>query len=179
MSQFREYTVKIRSDGANISIISTYGSNQLSSVVAQDGLEDTNFGAACVAHKNAFFSLPASSTSPPCTVSVSGRWVQVTAGGTPTGDVTTLGSTINVPVGNSGDLILYVEAGDFTAQYKINAGSFTTFTDATTINVNDGDVLYFKSDTAAAQETMNGSVVDSDTARTVDAFSLLNSSSAP
>lgn len=176
MSQYREYTEKVFITPTQIIITTSFASgNVLSTEVARDGSENTNFSAAMLAHKATTVSLPPTSTAPPCTVSPIGKWIKVAASAA----FATLGNVIHVPTGNSGVLVLHLESVSGTAKYKKNAGSATTFTDLTEITVADGDLLTFSVVSLPEQDTMEGRVVDKDTGRDVDSFALMNSTITP
>jgi len=175
MSQYREYTTSVFINDDEIILTSRFGSNTLSSTVARDGSEETNFKAACWAHRNSVVSLPPSSTAPPCYVTVHGRWNKATASGT----VTTATATIEVPAGNSGILSVILDDDSFVTSYRIGAGSWVAFNSGDTITITDGQLLSFKVDSLTEQYSINGTVTDDDTGVLIDAISLMNTSVAP
>lgn len=176
MSQYREYSESIFITPTQIIITTRLGANTLSTEIARDGSEDTNFAAAMIAHKNTTVSLPPTSTAPPCNVDVIGKWIKLAE----SDSFSTLGNVINVPAGNSGVLVLHIDQNfSGTLSYKINTGSVTAFDDLDEITVADGDILYFLIATLDEQDTASGRVEDKDTARLVDSFALLNSTITP
>lgn len=177
MAQYREYITEYRISSADIVMTSTFiGGVQKSDTVVRDGSMDTNFKAACAAHRDTVLSLSPSSTSPPCYVAVRGKWIKTHTGATVTSDA----ATIKVPSGNSGKVKVYFEFTDTgTMKYKIASGSFTTITTGTEITLTDGQTLTLQGLTMAEQEFVNGVVTDSDTGVDLDTISLMNNAFTP
>lgn len=177
MAQYREYTTEYRISTADIVMISSFtDGTQRSDTILRDGSMDTNFKTACAVHRDIVLSLSPTTTSPPCYVSVRNKWVKMT----PTTTVTSNVAIIKVPTGNSGKVKVYWEATDTgTVESKIASGSWTTATNGIELTLTDGQTLTIRGITMAAQEFINGTVVDSDTGITLDAISLMNSTPTP
>lgn len=175
MAKFYNIATTIFITDTEIIVTSIFGSNVKSTTVTRGGSEDTNLAAAIVAHKAAFLSIAPSSTSPASYVSVLGKWVKLT----PSANVTSDNAVVNVPTGNSGVLVLHLDPTSYIVKYSINGGTLTAFTDGNTITVTNGQTLKFQGLGLATQDFVNGYVVDSDTGRTLDAFSLMNSTPTP
>lgn len=177
MAKYYDYISEIRASATEIVIKSTYGPDQISTPVVRDGSEETNFKAACWAHKQAFLSLPASSTSPACYVVDRGLLIASTASAT----VVTTPTTIVVPPGNSGVLVWQLDpiTGTGTIEYKINSGSYSTLAHGGTVTVTNGQTITIRASTLAELEFINGSIVDQDTGKEIEVFSLMNSTPAP
>lgn len=172
MAQYRQFTTTVFITDANLIVTTVLsGGLQMSDVVVRDGSEDTNFATVMNAHKAAAIGSSPTAISPPCYVATAGKWIKVQAAGT----ITTPATKINVPPGNSGDLILNFDAGSFTMAYILNGGSPTTFSSGDTLTVADQDTLAFKVTSLAPQELASGEILDSDTESTLDTISLFNS----
>lgn len=172
MAQYRDYTSQIRISDDSIIINSSFSNGtQMSSTVARDGSMDTNFKAACAAHRDAVLGLSPSSTSPSCYVTTPGKWIKMV----PSGTLVTLDAIINVPAGNSGVLVFYLDVTPYTVKYSHNGGSYVTFVNGDTVTVANGDTLKLEAFSVATQDFINGSVSDQDTGKLLDAFSLFNS----
>lgn len=174
MSQYRRYTTDVFISDANIIVTSTFGPNTLSNTIVRDGSMDANFKTALAAHRDSVLSLKPSSTSPACYLVTVGKWVKSTNSGTVVSD----NATIKVPTGNSGVLVLHLDATSYVTKWSKNGGAFTTFVDGATVTVADGDTLKFEGLALVAQDFVNGTVTDQDTGVQLDAFSLFNSTPA-
>lgn len=173
--QYRKLLADITVDDNNITIVATIGGNILSASVVRDGSEETNFKAAMWSFRQTLNETTPSATSLPCRVLTPGKWFKNISSGT----ITTPATVIDVPTGNSGGLILRRDSTSATVQYRINAGSWTTFADGDPITVADGNTLAFKATSVPETETVNGSVEDTDTSVTLDSISLYNTTPTP
>lgn len=72
---------------------------------------------------------------------------------------------LSVPGGNSGQVVLTfaVATGSGTPQYRINSGTWTTFTSPTTINVSDTQTLGFRINGLGAGGEYDVTATDNDT----------------
>jgi hypothetical protein len=176
MAQYRQFNTSVFISDANLVVTTTLANGlQLSDVVVRDGSENTNFATVMNAHKAAALGSNPSAISPPCYVTTAGKWIRGQAAGT----ITTAATKINVPTGNSGNLILNFDAGSFTLKRIKNGGSATAFSSGDTLNVADQDTLAFQVTGLAEQDVVNGEVVDSDTKSQLDTISIVNTSPAP
>lgn len=173
--QFREYTTTVSITDDQITITSKFASSQVSDVVTRDGSEDTNFAAIANAHKAIALDAGPVATSPRITVLTPGRWNKAYLGGS----FVTPSTVLNVPVGNSGHIILRRDAGSFTMTKSPNGGSFASFDDEDEITVVDGDTLAFGVSSLDEQEQAYGYVIDKDTGNIIDYIQLLNTTPAP
>jgi hypothetical protein len=173
MSQYREYITRYRISSADIVIISDFvDGSQKADTILRDGSMDTNFKAACAAHRDVVLSLGATSTSTPCSVLLKNKWVKMVASATVASNV----ATMKVPTGNSGILVVHLDTTGYTVKYSLSGGGFTTtITDGGTITVTDGQTLQFEALAVASFDFQNGSVTDQDTGVQVDVISLMNS----
>lgn len=169
--QIRIYNSEIKITDTVINITSTFsGGNQISTDVARDGSMDTNFKAACAAHRDSVLSLSPTSTSPPCYVSTKGKWIKTNISAT----VASEDAVIKVPTGNSGILVFHLDANPYTFQFSKNSGTWTTAVDTNTITVVNNDLLKVRGTGVAPQAFINGSITDQDTGVEVDIISLMN-----
>lgn len=172
MAQYREYNTQYRISPADIVMTSIFvDGTQRSDTIIRDGSMDTNFKTACAAHRDIVLSLKATSTSPPCSVEVRNKWVKMVASGTVASDT----ATMKVPVGNSGVLVVHLDATGYTVKYSLAGSGFTTVADGGTITVTDGQTLRFEALAVASFDFQTGSVTDQDTGVQIDVISLMNS----
>lgn len=172
--QYREFTSRIVIDDNTITIDSTIQSFKVSTSITRGGSEDTDFAAAMVSHKATALGLEPTSTSPPIAVTQYGKWVAQATSST----VTSATATLKVPPLSTGQLQFVVDTGS-TLLYSQNGGSFTSFSDATIITVADGDTLALRATGLVDLEAATGRLIDVDSGRAIDGFSLLNNTPAP
>jgi hypothetical protein len=165
-----EYTSTVLMTDTQITVRATINGNQEMDVVTRGGSEITDFKTACERQRQVALASSPTATSAPCLVFVGSRWVKAIGSGTIIGSAT----NVTVPASNSGGLILRVDSTGATVKYSIAGGAWTTFTDGTTITVTNGQSLNFEVVGLGSQESLFGTVEDSDTGQLVDRINFFN-----
>lgn len=87
--------------------------------------------------------------------------------------VTSPTRTLTVPANNTGDLLLTCTLG-YTTQYKINAGTWITFTNNTICNVANGNTLTLQALNVTAGNEVIITIIDNTTGQTIGSGDLTN-----